>query len=61
MLIIEQREENGVCNVSKVRNGKTIFFHIGISRTESNIVIRRFIRKYFKKIEAKQEAMDLLM
>lgn len=61
MLIIEQREEKDVCNVSEVRNGKTIFFHIGISRTESNAVTKRFISKYFREIEMRQEAMDLLM
>ena len=61
MLIIEQREESGVCNVSEVRNERTIFFHVGISKAESRIVMRRFVRKYFKDIEARQDVMNHLI
>lgn len=61
MLIIKQYEEKNIYNISEIRNGKTIFFHIGVSEVESRAVIRRFMSRYIKEVELRQEAMDLLM
>lgn len=51
MLVVEQHEKRGVCNISEIRDGKFISFHAGTSIIEGSVTISNFLKEYFKKVD----------